>query len=102
MKLELSEFWHILGLCNKYHDWVTVPGYRLLNSRLCETAKPWFQNSRPRLKKIRASETQNHPKTKLISRPITNASAISRSGQNFPRPTLLEEPFYTLIFKPVA
>ena len=35
MELELSEFWHILGLCNKYHDWVTVPGYRLLNSRLC-------------------------------------------------------------------
>ena len=30
---------------------------------ICETAKPWFQNSRPRLQPP-ASETQNHPKTR--------------------------------------
>ena len=29
------------------------------------------------------------------SRIITNVSKISRSGQNFPRPTFFEEPFYT-------
>ena len=60
MELELSEFWHILGLCNKYHDWVTVPGYRSLNSRLCVG----FQ-IRDRDLKNQTSETQNHPKTKF-------------------------------------
>ena len=27
-------------------------GYRMANSRLCETARPWFQNMRPKIKRF--------------------------------------------------
>ena len=48
-----------------YFDRHSTAGFSWLNSRLCETAKPWFKNSTPRPKKFRASEAQNHPKTRF-------------------------------------
>ena len=41
----------------------------MVNSRLCETARAMFQNSRPRLQKNQDSETQNHSKTSLRDSP---------------------------------
>ena len=60
----------------------------MVNLGLCKTARPWFQNLRLQDTKSPENET---------SRPITNTSEISRSGTNYQRPTLLEEPFYTPI-----
>ena len=37
----------------------------MVNSWLCKTARPQFQNTRPRVKNSGDSETQNHPKTRL-------------------------------------
>ena len=49
-------------------------------------------------KKNRDSDTQESPKNET-SRPIKNrASEISRSSQNFLRPTFFEWPFYPLLF----
>ena len=58
------------------------------------------KTTNPRLKdllakKIRDSQMQKLPWKKQSLRPIKNASEISRSGQNFPRPTFFEIPFYT-------
>ena len=52
----------------------------------------WYKLRDPSFK-IRDCQTQNHPKTRLET--PTNISEISISGQNFPRPLFLEEPFYT-------
>ena len=52
----------------------------------------------PGLKKIQDSETQNSPE-KETSRRIKNAYEISRSGQNFERPTFFEGPFYITIMR---
>ena len=41
----------------------------MVNSRLCETARPMFENSRPRLQKNQDSETQNQNKTRLRDSP---------------------------------
>ena len=66
----------------------------MVNSRLCEAARPQFQNSRLSfLKKLRLQDTKS-PENKT-SKPITNTSKIWRSGQNFPRPTFFKEPFHT-------
>jgi len=42
------------------------------------------------LQNLSLGEAQNQ-----TSKPVTNVSEILRSGQNFPRPTFFEEPFYT-------
>ena len=55
----------------------------MANLRLCKTVRHRFQNSKP---------PEND-----TSRPTTNASEILRSGQNFPRPSSFEEPFYTVL-----
>ena len=52
----------------------------------------WYKLRDPSFK-IRDCQTQNHPKTRLET--PTNTSEISISGQNFPRPLFLEEPFYS-------
>ena len=39
----------------------------MVNLRLCETVRPWFQNFRPRLTKIWDPKTQNHQKTRLYN-----------------------------------
>ena len=66
-----------------------LKGYRMVNLRLCKTARHRFQNSTPRLRKI--------PPENDTWRPTTNASEILRSGQNFPRPSSFKEPFYTVL-----
>ena len=50
------------------------------------------ETSRPLGKKIQDSETQKSSEN-ATSRHIKNAYEISRSGQNFPRPTFFEAPF---------
>ena len=59
------------------------------------------RNPSPRLfvKKFRNSKKvkTNHAKTRLRDFNIKNASEISRSCQNFPRPTFFEVPFATSI-----
>ena len=49
-------------------------------------------------KKIQDSETQKSPE-KETSRHIKNAYEISRSGQNFARPTFFEGPFFITIMQ---
>ena len=49
-------------------------------------------------KKIQDSETQKSPE-KETSRHIKNAYEISRSGQNFARPTFFEGPFFITIMR---
>lgn len=61
----------------------------MVNSRPCETARPSFKILE---KKKRESETQNHPKPNFETH-LKPAFEVTRSGS--PRPTLLEEPFYT-------
>ena len=53
----------------------------MVNLGLCKTA---------RLQDTKSPENET-------SRPVTNTSEISRSGPNYQRPALLEEPFYTPI-----
>jgi len=65
----------------------------VVNSRICETERPRFRNSGPRLKKQSRLREAKSPENDT-PRPITNASEISRLGQNFPRPTFFVEPFY--------
>ena len=51
----------------------------------------WRPNGKKK-RQIRDSETQKSLERET-SRPIKNASEISRSGQNFPRPTFFEVAF---------
>ena len=74
-------------------------GYQIVNLRLCKTVRLQCYNSKHemslrRLKiNLRLWDAKSHENETL--RPITNAAEISRSGQNFLRPTFLKEPFYT-------
>ena len=58
--------------------------------RDCETPVSKFETQTSknlRLQDAKVSENET-------SRPITNASEISRSGKKFPGPTYFKEPFY--------
>ena len=67
----------------------------MVKSETRRDAEILVRNPSPRLfgKKFRDSKKvkTNHAKTRLIK----NASEISRSCQNFPRPTFFEVPFAT-------
>ena len=73
-------------------------GWRMVKSETCRDAEILVRNPSPRLfgKKFRDSKkvNTNHAKTRLRDL-IKNASEISRSCQNFPRPTFFEVPFAT-------
>ena len=61
----------------------------MLNSRLCENERPRdLKKKNTKLRDVKSAKDES-------SRATTSASKISRSGQTFPRPNFVEEPFYT-------
>ena len=61
----------------------------MLNSRLCENERPRdLKKKNTKLHDVKSAKDES-------SRATTSASKISRSGQTFPRPNFVEEPFYT-------
>ena len=62
----------------------------MVNWKLRETLVSKFETKTKKSSLRDAKSAENE-----TSRIITNASQISRSGQNFPRPTFFKEPFYT-------
>ena len=75
-----------------------IEGWRMVKSETRRDTEILVRNPSPRLlgEKFRDSKKvkTNHAKTRLRDF-IKNASEISRSCQNFPRPTFFEVPFAT-------
>ena len=77
---------------------VTPPGWRMVKSETRRDAEILVRNPSPRLfgeKVSRLKKSKSKPWKNETSRLIKNASEISRSCQNFPRPTFFEVPFAT-------
>ena len=75
----------------------TVQRYKMVNSRLCETARlrdcethvSKFEAETTKKSRIRDAKSQQNETSRLTMH------KNSRSDQNFSRPTFFEEPFYT-------
>ena len=72
-------------------------GWRMVKSKTLRDTEILFRNPSPRLfvESFETQKSKNKPCKNETSRLIRNASEISGSCQNFPRPTFFEVPFAT-------